>query len=236
MSQKCCCLFDWAQELHTLTSKKSCSNKPLFAILILGNVFYITKLCIPITSCEKVGEKYGTLRYWISPSSQPHRYLTHQSSSPVTALCKSYIYIYITAKLLGYNDHKCMLLQIQGSLYMWDTLIKKFQAQLSSINSFTIHQSASWTSVCSPWYTSTFAAICWQLFGSELDNSHHMAAYELMCVGQQTSVCTSSLKLGGLVRGLMDDKCVWKFLYSNYPISKCMHRSWNCSNLHSWSF
>ena len=90
--------------------------------------------------------------------------------------------------------------------------LKKFQAQLSSINSLTIHQSASRTPVCSPWYTSTFAAICRQLFGSELDNSQHMAAYVLMCVGQQTSFCASSLKLGGIVRGLMDDKCVWEFL------------------------
>ena len=49
--------------------------------------------------------------------------------------------------------------------------LKKFQAQLSS-NSLTIPQSASRTPVCSPWYTSTFTAICWQLFGSELDNSH----------------------------------------------------------------
>ena len=66
--------------------------------------------------------------------------------------------------------------------------LKKFQAQLSSINSLTIHQSASRTPIGSQWYTSTFAAIYWRLFGSELDNSQHMAGYELMCVGQQTSV------------------------------------------------
>ena len=38
-----------------------------------------------------------------------------------------------------------------------------------------------------------------------------MAAYELMCVGQQTSVCTSSLKLGGIVRGLMDENVFGNF-------------------------
>ena len=37
-------------------------------------------------------------------------------------------------------------------------------------------------------------------------------AYELIQVGLVTSVCASSLKLDGIVRGLMDDNCVLEFL------------------------
>ena len=44
-----------------------------------------------------------------------------------------------------------------------------------------------------------------QICFCSVDNSQQVAAYELMFVGLQTSVCASSLKLGGIVRGLMDD-------------------------------
>ena len=37
-------------------------------------------------------------------------------------------------------------------------------------------------------------------------------AYELIQIGLVTSVCASSLKLDGIVRGLMDDNCVLEFL------------------------
>ena len=52
-------------------------------------------------------------------------------------------------------------------------------------------------------------------------------AYEQIQVGLLTSVCSSCLKLDGIVRGLMDDNCVLEFL--NHT-TKLFNEPWNCSN------
>ena len=59
-------------------------------------------------------------------------------------------------------------------------------------------------------------------------------AYELIQIGLLTSVCASSLKLGGIVRGLMDDNCVLEFL--NHTTYTCSMNPETAITMHLWSF